>query len=239
MPTSAPKAFLLAAGLGTRLRPLTDHTPKCLIPIQGVPLLQIWFTLLEKAGVHDVLLNTHWLPERVNEFVAKYSGPLRISTFFEPELLGSAGTIAANLDWIGSAEEILILYADNLTTVDLGEMVRFHRSHPQPFTLGVFHAAEPRRCGIVTTDADGIVQEFIEKPQHPKSDLAAGGIYVADTTLVRGWRPTARPFDLGTSVLPLLAGKMKVKLLDGILLDVGTPESYAQAQKVVTRESLG
>jgi mannose-1-phosphate guanylyltransferase len=230
------KAFLLAGGLGTRLRPLTDSMPKCLLPIDGVPLLSIWFELLERAGVEEVLLNTHWLADKVDAFVEKYQGPLKVTTFYEANLLGSAGTIIANREWIGDTSEILILYADNLTTVDLSGMLEFHYSHKVPFTLGVFHAPEPKRCGIVEVDEQGIVMSFEEKPETPKSDFAAGGIYVADTALIDEWDSDVVPYDLGTHVLPTLAGRMKIKLLDGLLVDIGTPQSYAKAQELYKKE---
>jgi mannose-1-phosphate guanylyltransferase len=91
------KAIILAAGLGTRLRPITSTTPKCLVPINGVPLLELWLRDCERAGVEAVLVNTHHLAERVEEFVAARRG-IPVTLAYEPTLLGSAGTIAAN--WI-------------------------------------------------------------------------------------------------------------------------------------------
>lgn len=95
------KAILLAAGVGSRLRPLTDHTPKCLVPVGGRPLLAIWFDALVRHGVTEVLLNTHHLADRVGEFVATHTPRgLRVTLFHEPVLLGSAGTVKANRDFV-------------------------------------------------------------------------------------------------------------------------------------------
>ena len=94
------KAYLLAAGLGTRLKPLTDHIPKCLVPINGQPLLGIWFELCARHGISEVLVNLHHLPDAVRAFVAAYRGPLSIVTVFEPSLLGSAGTVASQRDFV-------------------------------------------------------------------------------------------------------------------------------------------
>ena len=133
------KAFLLAGGLGTRLRPLTASVPKCLLPIQGKPLLQHWLDNLEDAGVSEVILNTHWLAEQVLEFLATYrSDRLRVQTFYEPVLLGSAGTIAANTAWTHDAAEVVIIYADNFTDTRVRDLVTYHRTHAVPVTLGVF-----------------------------------------------------------------------------------------------------
>ena len=99
------KAFLLVAGRGERLKPFTDITPKCLLPINGTPLLQIWLEHLENSGVDEVLINTHWLHEMVEGFVEEWSSlhnKIKIILFHEPVLLGSAGTILVNREWAGS-----------------------------------------------------------------------------------------------------------------------------------------
>src|SRR5512135_2371220 len=105
------KAILLAAGLGTRLRPLTNTTPKCLVPIGGRPLLDYWIDRLVEAGVREARLNTHALAEQVRDYIAgvNRAGPLRLAESYEPELLGSAGTIAANASLADEADEIIII----------------------------------------------------------------------------------------------------------------------------------
>ena len=109
------KAIILAAGLGTRLRPITETTPKCLVPINGVPLLELWLRQCERAGIDAVLVNTHHLAERVEEFVAARRG-MPVTLAYEPSLLGSAGTIATNWNFVDSDDSFLVVYADNLTT---------------------------------------------------------------------------------------------------------------------------
>src|SRR5436190_1840119 len=97
------KAFLLAAGIGSRLRPITDHTPKCLVPVKGKPLLEWWFILMQKHGITDFLINTHHLCDQVDSFV-KRAAPeydLRFKLSHEPELIGSAGTLRENFDFVG------------------------------------------------------------------------------------------------------------------------------------------
>jgi len=236
------KAVLLAAGLGTRLRPLTNSVPKCLLPIGSKPLLQYWFENLVAAGVGEVLVNTHWLHEKVEAFVADWDNSnLKVTTFHEPVLLGTAGTILANQEWWEEASELLILYADNFTTVRLEDVLKFHRSHDLPFTLGIFETDEPQRCGIVDLDHDGVVIDFVEKPENPRTNLAAGGIYVADPGLLKeilDWnRNPAEPYDLGSHVLPRLVGRMMAYRLQGLLLDIGTPESYCRAQEIFEKRA--
>ena len=238
------KAFLLTAGLGTRLRPLTNGLPKCLLPICGKPLLEIWLELLGKHGVTDVLVNTHWYAEKVERFLsADYTDEINnkkrpkpnIELFYERELLGSAGTLLANRDWVADGQPFFILYGDNLTNIDLGKMYEFHLGHKLPFTLGVFRADEPERCGIAEIDEDGRVVDFVEKPDKPKSDLASAGIYVADSRIFAYYPPNSneiRPLDLGFDVIPNLVGKMKAYYIEEFLMDIGTADSYEKAQAI-------
>src|SRR5579859_5207873 len=122
--SSPVKAILLAAGLGTRLRPLTDTIPKCLVTIAGRPLLDFWMDRLVEAGVREARINTHALADRVRDYIARVnrSGLLHLSESYEPDLLGSAGTIAANPSLADDAGEVIIIYADNLSDVDLRNM---------------------------------------------------------------------------------------------------------------------
>jgi mannose-1-phosphate guanylyltransferase len=111
------KAFLLAAGNGTRLRPLTDSVPKCLLPVRGVPLLEIWLNNCKAAGITDVLVNTHAHAETVRKFAAAQKSGVRIRIAEEPELLGSAGTLAKNREFVSGEESFVVLYADVLTNI--------------------------------------------------------------------------------------------------------------------------
>ncbi|HXJ25813.1 MAG TPA: nucleotidyltransferase family protein, partial [Streptosporangiaceae bacterium] len=132
------KAFLLAAGLGTRLRPMTDHTPKCMLEIGGRPLLDLWLAELDRAGVTEVLVNLHHLAGMVRAHLAARSGPPAVRLFEEPELLGSAGTLAANRDWVHGEEFFLAANADNLTDFDLRLLVEEHRRGGAAATLAAF-----------------------------------------------------------------------------------------------------
>ena len=233
------KAFLLAAGRGERLRPLTDTTPKCLLPINGTPLLQIWLEHLESSGIDEVLINSHWLHEKIYDFVDKWSArrsELKIVLHYEPELLGSAGTILAHRHWAGM-DPFFIIYADNLTCFDLGKMLAFHKKNRQPLTIRIYKGADPSRAGIVCLDENDIVVDFEEKPAEPKSDLGAGGIYIADRRIFTYFPPQAGAgsrdaLDLSYHVLPRMTGNMKAYVSNEFSMDIGTPDSYAKAQKI-------
>jgi mannose-1-phosphate guanylyltransferase len=232
------KAFLLVAGRGERLRPLTDTVPKCLLPINGTPLLQIWLEHLERSGIDEVLINTHWLHEQVQDFVEQWLAnhtQMKIILYHEPTLLGSAGTLLANRQWAGQGP-FFIIYGDNLTLFDLQKMLAFHRKNRHPLTIRIYKRANPRRAGIVCLDENNIVIDFEEKPQKPKSDLGAGGIYIADYRIF-DFFPKPREgrmsdiLDLSYHVLPKMAGKMKAYDSGEFSMDIGTPDSLAKAQK--------
>lgn len=225
------KAYLLAAGLGTRLKPLTDSIPKCLVPIAGQPLLGIWFELCARHGIREVLVNLHHLPDAVRAFVANYRGPLHIETVHEPVLLGSAGTVCTQRDFVAGEAAFWILYADNLTDVDLTRMLAFHHSRHAEFTIGLAPTTTPREKGILTLGDDERVVDFTEKPQEPRSNLANAGLYIAGPSLFELLDPAAaRPLDFGFHVLPRLVGRMHGYRISEYLLDIGTPAALASAE---------
>lgn len=223
------KAVLLAGGLGTRLRPLTGSVPKCMVEIAGRPLLDYWFDALAAAGIRDVLINTHHLPGPVRDYLSvKNARGFRAVEAFEPELLGSAGTIAAHPAWAEDADDILIVYADNLSDLDIAEFLAAHRSHGDPMTMLLFHAPNPKACGIAELGEDGRIIGFEEKPAAPKSDLANAGVYAVSAD---AWREIAalQAFDLGFDVLPRFVGRMRGHIHNGYHRDIGNHEALEAA----------
>ena len=224
------KAFLLAGGHGTRLKPLTDTVPKCLLPIRGTPILQIWFALCRQFGIEQVLINLHSHGEVVRRFVQEHKDGLSVSLFVESERLGSAGTIRANRDWVSKENSFWVFYADVLTTTNLTDILDFHNSRRPVATIGVYEVPNPSRCGIVQVDRGGIVREFVEKPKVPIGNLAFSGLMVATPALLEVI-PDESPVDLGFHVLPRVVGRMAAYRISDFLLDVGTLETYQTAQE--------
>jgi mannose-1-phosphate guanylyltransferase len=234
------KAFLLAAGKGTRLKPYTVDRPKCLIPILGRPLLKIWLDNLEKHGIDEVLINTHHHAGQVEQFIdaQRLATPMKLRTVYEPKLLGSAGTLWHNRGLVTDGSDFVIAYADNLTNLNLGKMIDFHkkiRSMGGILTMGLIKAPNPSACGIVTLDDHGVVVKFIEKPDRPESDLANGGVYIASTEIFRTFKQLdlnrGKAIDLGYHVLPQLVGRMYGFRITDYLTDIGTPQNYSTALK--------
>src|SRR5215831_15539539 len=172
------KAFILAAGSGTRLRPLTDTLPKCLLPIRGVALLEIWLNNCATAGIDEVLINVHANADKIKDFARRYTGQVQVTVAEERQLLGSAGTLAANRSFIQGEEDFFVLYGDVLTNVSLGRLFTFHREKRLLATLGVYQVPDPRQCGIVTTNERGVVSSFVEKPERADSNWAFSGVMV-------------------------------------------------------------
>jgi histidinol-phosphate phosphatase family protein len=226
------KALLLAGGLGTRLRPLTDTVPKCLVPVAGRPLLDYWVDRLDEAGIREARINTHALAGQVRAHLAQLNGRDRVHLVeaHEPVLLGSAGTVAANADLADDADLVVIVYADNLSDISLRPLLDYHRGHADPWTMVLFRAPNPRACGIAELDAEGRVVAFVEKPERPASDLANAGLYVLDAD---AYREVARlgAFDLGFDVLPRFVGRMRGWVWGGYHLDVGTHEALERARR--------
>jgi mannose-1-phosphate guanylyltransferase len=219
------KAFLLAGGIGSRLRPLTDTTPKCMLPIDGRPMLDIWLDAFNAAGVDEVLVNLHHLPDVVRDHLAARTGPPDIRQFYEPELLGSAGTLVANRQWVAGEDFFLACNADNLTDFDLQSLIKAHREHDGVATIAVFHSGNPSAGGVVEVDAFGTVIGFAEKPQHPVSDLVNAGIYAFEPSLLDEIGGTT-PQDIGYDLLPRLVGRARVVPVAGYFRDIGTPDAY-------------
>jgi mannose-1-phosphate guanylyltransferase len=224
------KAFLLAAGVGSRLRPITDTMPKCMLVIDDRPLLGIWLDAFNRAGVDEVLVNLHHLPDVVRRYVAARTAPPAVHMFFEPELLGSAGTLVANRQWVNGEECFLACNADNLTDFDVRSLADDHREHGAIATLAVFRSKQPSAGGVVELDAASRVIGFVEKPSEPVSDLTNAGMYAFHPSVldeVDGMPPN----DIGYDLLPRLVGRARAVVVEGYFRDVGTVEAYRRARK--------
>lgn len=223
------KAFLLAGGHGTRLRPLTDSVPKCLVPIRGRPLLDIWLDLCARSGITEILINLHAHSKLIEQHLQRSGSPVNVRLVHEDQLLGSAGTIAANRAWVGSDSVFWILYSDVLTNTNLAHMSEFHSHHGGIATLGLYQVPDPSRCGVAITDETGVIVDFEEKPQTPRSNWAFPGLMVAGPRIFE-LIPTSVPADIGFHVLPRLVGKMAAYPITDYLLDIGTLANYHKAQ---------
>jgi mannose-1-phosphate guanylyltransferase len=222
------RAILLAAGLGTRLRPLTDTTPKCLVPINGRPLLDIWCESLLAAGVTRLLINLHYKSEQVEHHILKSKFAKSVETVFEPQLLGTAGTLNANRQFFGGNDGIL-LHADNYCEADIEQLINAHSNRPSKcdLTMLAFRTSTPHTCGILEVDDQNILNQMYEKSHVDHGNLANAAFYILSKNLIAELRDET---DFSNEVIPKYFGKALVVETSGTFIDIGTPESYALAQ---------
>ena len=137
------------------------------------------------------------LPQFVSFSRRNTDGP-RVRVVVEEQLLGSAGTLRANREWIISDEFFWVFYADVLNRADLEGMMQAHRTRKPAATLGVYEVPDPRRCGIVTASDDGVIEQFVEKPEHPVSNLAFSGLMIGTPEVLDSYRRQPLPISDST-----------------------------------------
>ena len=237
------RALLLSAGLGTRLRPLTLDTPKCLVKIRNKPILEYWIEKLENISVDQIIVNTHYLSHKVDLFLEKQNRKnMKILNFYEDKLLGTAGTLIANYEFFNDSLGILI-HADNFTKLDLKDLIDSHKNRPKNclLTMLTFDTSNPQSCGIVEIDSNNVVQKFYEKHANPPSNIANAAVYLFEQDFME-WLITNYPeaTDFSLHVLPNLLGKIYTFHTKMSYIDIGTKESLDKARKIAgeSRESL-
>lgn len=226
------RALLLAAGLGTRLRPLTDTTPKCLVPILGRPLLAYWLDLLIQGGIERVLINTHYHAEAVQAFISGSRWKANVELVHEERLLGTGGTVLANAPFF-AGQAALVAHADNLSRFDVGAFMAHHRERPAgvEITMMTFDTATPESCGIVEEDERGVVVGFHEKVANPPGTRANGAVYVLEPSVFEFLASLdAEVIDLSTQVLPYYLGRIQAFYNTDYHRDIGTLESLREAE---------
>jgi len=226
------RAMVMAAGLGTRLRPLTYEVPKPLVPVANRPIMEHVLRLLAQHGLGEVIANLHWFPDTVRErFGDGSASGVELTYRFEPELLGTAGGVRNVRDFFGS-EPFLVMAADPLTDVDLADLVQAHRSHGGIATLAVKRVSNVSEYGVVISGSDGRIQGFQEKPDPAEalSDLASCMIYVLEPE-VFDYFPDAPAVDFALDVFPALLDHdvpFHVHETDAYWNDVGSIREYLQ-----------
>jgi mannose-1-phosphate guanylyltransferase len=234
------KAILLAAGLGLRLRPLTNSIPKCLVPIQGHPLLEVWLDQLTRHGVESFRVNTHYLPDKVRECVAASPHRDKVSLVHEPELLGTAGTVWANREWIGN-EPFMLIHADNLCLCDFSAFIQAHQARPARavLTMMTFETTSPETCGIVGIDQEGMITAMHEKSPTANGTTANAAVYIAEPEILdfEDWS-ICPPLDFSTEVIPSLMGSIYAWENKGFHEDIGTLDKYNKSIQDVQRHVL-
>jgi NDP-sugar pyrophosphorylase family protein len=233
------KAMVLAAGRGSRLRPLTDTVPKPMIPIGDRPLLEHVVRLLQNHGFDDLTINLSHLPDVIRDHFGDgrdFNVSIRYS--FEPQMLGTAGALLPVAEHFRD-DDFLVYYADNLTNVDLRALWREHTATQADATIGLLWMPDPAGRGIVGLDEKGWIDRWLEKPAASEvfdDYLINGGIYAMRPTMLDKIPFTGAP-DFAHDVLPELlqdGARLYGHRLQGQLLSTDTPERYQATLDAVT-----
>jgi NDP-sugar pyrophosphorylase family protein len=229
------KAFILAAGLGTRLRSLGLDVPKVMVPIGGKPLLEHHLELFKRQGIREFIVNLHYLPEKITDYFGDGSKfGVSITYSHETELLGTAGAVK-KMEAELRGGSFIVFYGDNLVQVNFGPLLEFHRARQAEATVALFASPEPWTGGVVETDSNGRVLRFVEKPDRKQisTNLISAGILVLEPQVL-DVIPAGQFYDFGKDVFPrLLAEHRAVYAMEprAYIQDVGTPERLAKAQR--------
>jgi mannose-1-phosphate guanylyltransferase len=233
-------ALLLAAGFGTRLKPFTDVLPKCLMPISGIPLLEIWLDNLKEISIDKVLVNLHYKKEVVEEFLNRSKFNNFVTPVYEDELLGTAGTITANYSFFKD-RTVFIAHSDNLCICNFEEFLDYHinkRPKNTSITMMTFRTDTPETCGIVEINSEGIVNNFFEKVENPPGNLANAAIYLIEPEVIDWIASNDSITDFSNQVLPEWIGKIATWENKETMADIGNPASLIANQSVLIYHEL-
>lgn len=225
------KAMILAAGEGTRLRPLTFDVPKALLPVRGLPLIEHTVLWLKAYGINDIAINLHHRGEKIVDFLGDGSR-LGVSVVYsaEEKLLGTAGGVKRMEHFFGNT--FVVVYGDTFTNFPLSDMVDLHCRKQSSATLALFSAPNPWEVGIANVNQEGRLIDLVEKPprgQEP-GHLANGGIYVLEKEILK-FVPAQGSCDFAYDVFPKII-KLGLPVYgyrvapEYYLVDIGTPEKY-------------
>ena len=225
------KALLLAGGMGTRLKPLTNFLPKCLVPINGRPLVDYWISALVENNITEIVLNTHYLSNLVQEYIEQSTWKNFIYISYEPDLLGTGGTILNNKSFFQN-DDFLVAHADNMFNFNFKELFVSHeqKSKEAIATMLTFYTDEPQNCGVVSMDEDLIINKFDEKnPLLSGRHLANAAIYIFSKDVFQYFDNQNNFIDLSLDIIPKLLGKMSGCIHQGDIVDIGTFSAWNRA----------
>ncbi len=229
------KGMILAAGEGRRLRPLTDHLPKPMLPVAGRPLLEHIIVHLRDCGLTELAVNLYHLPGAVIDYFgdgSRWGIQLRYSV--EERLLGSAGGVKRLQAFFD--DTFVVFYGDLLTWTDLRPMINLHRQAGVMATMGLYRVPDPWNRGIVQLDEAQNIVRFAEKPPREQvfSNLANAGIYVLEPEVLDRI-PPEQMYDFGHDVFPgMLRESIRIAgyVIEDLLIDIGLPEKYEAANRI-------
>lgn len=227
------KAMVLAAGVGTRLDPLTSCTPKPLVPVVNMPVMAHILKLLSKHGINDICANLHYLPDQIiNYFGDGTKLGLKLSFQYEEELTGDAGGVRSCRSFL-AGDTFVVIMGDLITDIDLTEVIRLHKQKRSLATIAVKPLDDVSRFGVVVHDKGGFITGFQEKPSREEalSNLVSTGIYILEPAVFQ-YMPDTGPYGFGRQLFPDLVAKglpVLAVTTTRYWSDVGSLEQYHMA----------
>jgi mannose-1-phosphate guanylyltransferase len=222
------QALILAGGEGTRLRPLTSTIPKPVVPLVGRPFISYMLRWLHEHGVKDVILGCGFMADQVRAVLGDGSGlGIRLRYLEEPRPLGTGGALKFAEDLLD--DRFFMLNGDVLTDIDLTEQLAQHERTGARATLALYPVEDPSAYGLVRLDADGSVNDFVEKPGPEELDtnLISAGAYILERDVLDGMAPAGTNISIERDVFPTLIGRgLYGYEASGYWLDIGTPDRY-------------
>ena len=228
------KAMIMAAGVGSRLDPLTKSVPKPLVPVANRPVMDILVDNLKSIGVRDIVSNTHYLAEKIINRYENINFGVNFKFIKEDTLSGTAGGLKKCQFFFDKDDEFLVLSADGLSNADLQKGIDMHRKSGAIATIGIKEIPheEVSHFGVVVTDENGYITEFQEKPslEEAKSNFINTGIYVFDYRIF-DYIPENTFYDFAKNVFPNLLKDHEINtfVIDNYWTDIGTLEQYQQS----------
>jgi len=225
-------AFLLASGLGTRLRPITNSIPKCLVKINDTPLLKIWIEKLLNLDIKKIYVNTFYLSDMVIEFINNEYSKSKITLLNETKLKGTAGSLVDNID-LFKDDDLLLIHADNFTSDDLKIYLKnfYEIEYPLEILLMTFYSKDVKNVGIVTTDPNNRIIRFDEKNPDVKAGNANAGIYCIKKSFLNkissGYENSK---NFVTDILIKNLDKCQIYNTKNFFVDIGNIENLKKAQ---------
>lgn len=229
-------SFILCAGKGTRLAPLTIETPKCLLDIVGTPVLGLIIEWLDSYGIKNHVCNAHWKKELIKDFAAKTKHKLRVVEEIGEDSYGTCGGVMNALPYL--EDKFILIYGDIVTNCNLNRIFNFHNEKNADCTIVTNRVEDPWNCGVVYSNSDGFVTKIEEKPDKEsiKSDLVNSGILVVKKSFFEKYRHHGF-FDIFHDLMPVaLKDELKIFQIplnkQEFLIDMGTFKNYEKAKGI-------
>lgn len=227
------KAFLLAAGIGSRLRPLTYKVPKCLIKINNEELIDIWIKKILNLGIDKIYINIHYKSDDVIKHFESSKFKKNIHLIYEKELLGTGGSLIKHFNKLN--EDLLVVHCDNFTTDTLLNFKEKYLNRPPNIiaSLLAFRTNYPNECGILETDDNKILINMDEKVENPSSNLANGACYIFSNEAMKLIIKNKNIKDISLDVIPMLYNKINIYETIDYYEDIGSIEKLEKTEQYV------